>query len=144
MLFEKLNRQTKLFNVDIENPEFRKLSTFNDGQILRVDGMYINKKSVYGEEPIFIVFDGSKHYFVNMPKQHLETIDTVIHTSEMVDGINGGECYIQVVGYYSKRFNKQCFDIQFIAKPTNSFNSKPVNNNGFSSGNGLEPQEDIF
>ena len=116
-MFEKLNKNTKLFSVEIEEPIFIKLRDFAVGQVLRVDGMYINNKSVYGEEPIFIVFDGEKHLFTHLPKYHIDTIKTIISDSEMVAGVNNGECYIKVTSYFSKKYNKQCFDIEFTAKP---------------------------
>lgn len=139
MMFTSLNRNTnnKLFDVTIENPQYRKLSDFV-GMKLRVDGMYINTKSKFGDEPIFIVFTGDSHYFVHLPKSHLETIKTITSNSEMVAGVNNHECYIEVVSYHSKRFDKVCNDIVFIEKPAESLQSL---NNWTPP---TETQEDIF
>ena len=116
MDFTKLNKSNvKLFTVEVENPVFRKLNTFEDGEVLKVLGCYKNTKSVFGEEPIFIVENiEHKIFFVNMPKQHLETIDNIIKDKELVDGINKGLCYIEVVKYYSKKYKKECFNFNFI------------------------------
>ena len=140
-MFEKLNKNTRLFDVDIENPVFKKLKDFEENQILRVDGMYTNKKSKFGEEPIFIVFDGEQYFFVHVPKSHLETIKTIIETPEMVKGVNDGECYIKVTSYYSKRFSKQCFDVEFTSKPSHL---KPPKNDGGWTPSEMGTQEDIF
>lgn len=116
MDFTKLNKSNvNLFTVKVENPIFRKLNTFSEGQVLRVLGCYKNTKSVFGEEPIFIVENNEKEiFFVNMPKQHLETIDNIIKDKELIDGINKGLCYIKVVKYYSKKYKKDCYNFDFI------------------------------
>lgn len=116
MDFTKLNKSNvKLFTVEVENPVFRKLNTFEVGEVLKVLGCYKNTKSVFGDEPIFIVENiEHKIFFVNMPKQHLETIDNIIKDKELIDGINKGLCYIMVVKYYSKKYKKDCFNFNFI------------------------------
>ena len=132
-MFINLNKNTKLFDIEVENPIFKKLSEFNTGDVLKVRGMYVNKKSNFGDSPIFIVEDlHSNIFFVNMPKNHLETINTIIADSTLVQGVNNGECFIEVIQYWSKRFNKNCFDFQFIEKPTNTAQTQP------------QPQQDIF
>ena len=116
MDFTKLNKSNgNLFNVNVGKPIFRKLNTFEDGQVLKVLGCYKNTKSVFGVEPIFIAENNEKEiFFVNMPKQHLETIDNIIKDKELIDGINKGLCYIKVVKYYSKKYKKDCFNFDFI------------------------------
>lgn len=115
MNFTKLNKSTKLFNVDVKEPVFKKLNDFNSGDIFKVLGCYKNTKSVYGEEPVFIVSDNQSNiFFVNCPKHHLETINTIIADKELVDGINNGYCFIEVTKYYSKKYKKECTDFDFI------------------------------
>ena len=116
MDFTKLNKSNiNLFTVNVGKPIFRKLNTFEDGQVLKVLGCYKNTKSVFGVEPIFIVGNNEKEiFFVNMPKQHLETIDNIIKDKELIDGINNGLCYIEVVKYFSKKYKKECFNFNFI------------------------------
>lgn len=115
MLFENLNKNKKLFNVEIENPIFKKLGMFEENEILQVLGCYLNKKSHFGTEPIYIVKDFNNDiYFVNSPKHHIDTVNEIIGNAELVDGINQGKCFIKVIKYFSKKYNKQCFDIEFI------------------------------
>ena len=44
-IFKSLNTGKKLFDVTIDNPVFRKLSSFENDTVLKVVGCYINKKS---------------------------------------------------------------------------------------------------
>ena len=132
MDFTKLNKSNvNLFNVNVVKPIFRKLNTFEEGQVLKVLGCYKNTKSVYGDEPIFIVENNEKEiFFVNMPKQHLETIDNILKDKELIDGINKGLCYIKVVKYYSKKYKKDCHNFDFIdvINPVTTENKKVPEN----------------
>ena len=114
-MFTNLNKKTKLFNVDVENQIFRKINQFSENEIVQVLGCYTNKKSNFGDEPIFIVRNCTGSiYFVNMPKHHLETLNTIINNSELVQGINDGKCFIKIVTYFSKKYKKMCFDFEFV------------------------------
>ena len=114
-MFTNLNKNTKLFNVEVENPTFKKINQFNENEIVQVLGCYINKKSNFGDDPIFIVRDYTGSiYFVNMPKHHLETLNAIISNSELIQGINDGECFIKIVTYFSKKYKKMCFDFEFV------------------------------
>lgn len=114
-MFTNLNKSEKLFNVDVERPIFRKINQFSENEIVQVLGCYVNKKSNFGNEPIFIIRDYTGSiYFVNMPKHHLETLNAIITNSELVQGINEGECFIKIVTYYSKKYKKNCFDFEFV------------------------------
>lgn len=138
-MFEKLNKSTKLFNVEVENPVFKKISDFQENDVVCVLGMYINKKSKFGDEPIFIVEDNHRNiFFVRMPNHHLETLNQIINDTELVNGVNNRECYIKIIQYFSKRFNKNCFDFEFVSKEDFTKQNQPTQqtlNNG---------QEDIF
>lgn len=130
-IFTSLNKTTKLFTIEVENPIFKKLSEFQDGETLQVLGCYKNKKSIYGDSPVFIVKDVHNNiFFVNVPKNHLETIDAITNNMDMVNAVNNGLCYIEVAQYFSKRFNKNCFDFQFVDKPqttsTNENTQPPI------------------
>ena len=114
-MFTNLNKNTKLFNVDVERPIFRKINQFSENEIVQVLGCYTNKKSTFGNEPIFIIKDYTNSiYFVNVPKHHLETLNTIITNAELVQGINKGECFIKFVTYFSKKYKKMCFDFEFV------------------------------
>lgn len=114
--FVNLNKNTRLFKVEVENPVFKRLNEFKENEVLKVLGMYINNKSTFGDEPIFIVEDIEDNiFFVNMPKHHLDTLNTIINDSELVQGINERECFIKTISYYSKRFKKQCYDFEFVS-----------------------------
>ena len=142
-MFTKLNKTTKLFNVEVENPIFKKIADFQENECVQVLGGYTNKKSRYGDEPIFIVKDIQGNiFFVNMPNHHLQTLNTIISDNELVKGVNNGECFIKIVTYFSKRFNKQCFDFEFVTlEDFNNFKNKVQTQNTFTS---QDVKEDIF
>lgn len=121
-MFESLNKGQKLFTIEVKNPIFRKLSTFESGEKLQVLGMYKNKKSTFGEQPVFIVQTNKKDiFFVNVSKKHCETVDIICKNKEMVDLVNKGQCFIQVCTYYSNKFKKECYDFNFIEEQKNFF-----------------------
>lgn len=114
-MFESLNKGQKLFTIEVKNPIFRKLSSFESGEKLQVLGMYKNKKSSFGEQAIFIVkTKNSDVFFVNVSKHHCDTVDTICKNKEMVDAVNNGQCFIEVCTYYSNKFKKECYDFNFI------------------------------
>lgn len=143
-MFTNLNKSTKLFNVEVENPIFKKIKDFQENECLQVLGCYTNKKSVYGDEPIFIVKDVQNNiFFVNMPKHHLETLNQIINNADLVAGVNNGECFIKIITYFSKRFNKQCFDFEFVAiEDFNNFKNKVQSQGSFTTQDVKE--QDIF
>jgi len=104
--------------------------------------MYINKKSKFGDEPIFIVKDIYNNiFFVKMPTHHIETLNKIINDNELVNGVNNGECFIRIVQYFSKRFNKNCFDFEFVNK--DDF-TKYKNYQNQTTSQTTETKEDIF
>lgn len=114
-MFTDLNKHTKLFNVEVEKPTFKKIKEFSEDEEVQVLGCYTNKKSTFGDEPIFIIRDYTGSiYFVIMPKHHLDTLNTIITNAELVQGINDGKCFIKIITYYSKKYNKNCFDFEFV------------------------------
>lgn len=114
-MFTDLNKHTKLFNVEVEKPTFKKINQFNENEEVQVLGCYTNKKSTFGDEPIFIIRDYTGSiYFVIMPKHRLDTLNTIITNAELVQGINDGKCFIKIITYYSKKYNKNCFDFEFV------------------------------
>lgn len=113
-IFKSLNTGKKLFNITIENPVFRKLSSFEDGVVLKVAGCYVNKKSDFGEQPVFIVYDSKDYFFVNVPVRHIETINAIINNEDMVNAVNNGGCFIKVEKYFNSKFKKECFDFEFV------------------------------
>lgn len=114
-MFTDLNKRTKLFNVEVEKPTFKKIKEFSEDEEVQVLGCYTNKKSTFGDEPIFIIRDYTGSiYFVIMPKHHLDTLNTIITNAELVQGINDGKCFIKIITYYSKKYNKNCFDFEFV------------------------------
>ena len=43
---------------------------------------------------------------------------------KLIDGINKGLCYIEVVKYYSKKYKKECFNFNFIDVVKNTSTEK--------------------
>lgn len=139
-IFKSLNTGKKLFDVTIDNPVFRKLSSFENDTVLKVVGCYVNKKSDFGEQPVFIVYDSKDYFFVNVPVRHIETVNAIISNDDMVNAVNNGDCFIKVEKYYNNKFKKECFDFEFVDSA--EYESLHKENNSISSF--IATADDIF
>lgn len=97
-LFSALNKGKRF---DFEMPEalpkenYIKLSEIDDGEVLTVRSIYMNRKSKYGDH--YVVLAEAKDgqiYGVNLPKFNNETIVGILNNDEMVAAINAGKCGI--------------------------------------------------
>ncbi len=58
-------------------------------------GIYINRKSKYGDAPVIV----SKDCYINLPKHLLDTVKEMLEDEELVTAINNREFGIEVYEY---------------------------------------------
>lgn len=72
--------------------------------------MYINTKGKYGPTPTILTND----CFINLPKHLTETVTEMMHDKEVIDTVNNGNLGIEIYEYFSNKFNKKCYSINWI------------------------------
>lgn len=71
-------------------------------------GMYINKKSKFGDAPVIV----SEECFINLPKHLLDTVKEMLEDKELVAAINKREFGIEVYEYETN--GKTCYSVNWV------------------------------
>lgn len=84
-----------------------------------IRGFWLNPKSKFGTHGVamaeFMGDDGEvERYNLSLPAHCNESIETILATPEYIGGINDGKCVAKAVKYTAKKYNRECFTIQFI------------------------------
>lgn len=91
------------FKIDASKFDFINLeSLYNkdgEGTSYKVLGVYINKKSKFGDAPVAII-DGFK---VNLPKHLLDDIQIILDNDDMIQSIIDGHLGFQIEPYNNAR-----------------------------------------
>lgn len=102
------------FDIDTTNFEYASLADlFNANgadMVYPLTAIYINKKSKFGDAPVFATND----CFVNAPSHMLETAMEILADDEAIADINGGKVGFEIYPYTAEKFNRDCFGINFI------------------------------
>ncbi len=105
---EKFNKKP-LFDVDTTGFDYKKVSDLEEGTIYTLRGIYINKKSKFGDSPVLI----TDTFFVNAPAYMLDTCKEILADEESVAEINRDEVGFHTYSYHNEKFNKKCYGIEF-------------------------------
>ena len=115
--FSKRFNTEKLFNIDTTDFEYHSLEELTEqpgdepeDRVYVVRGIYINKKSLYDPSPVIALDD----CYVNFPAHLLDVCQEMISDRAAVDAINEGHCGFRVTKYHQKRFNKDCYSVEWI------------------------------
>ena len=115
--FSKRFNTEKLFNIDTTDFDYHSLEELAESSDLPpevgvyiVRGIYINKKSLYDPSPVIALDD----CYVNFPAHLLEVCQEMISDRAVVDAINEGHCGFRVTKYHQKRFNKDCYSVEWV------------------------------
>lgn len=115
--FSKRFNTEKLFNIDTTDFEYHSLEELTEEQgdepedrVYVVRGIYINKKSLYDPSPVIALDD----CYVNLPAHLLDVCQEMMSDRAAVDAINEGHCGFRVTKYHQKRFNKDCYSVEWV------------------------------
>lgn len=114
-LMDKYNKGGVTFDIDITDFEFVDLSTlftkYPEGTVFKFDGLYINKKSSFGDHPVAIM--AKEKFLVDMPSHLTEDVKEMINDADIVACIKDGKAGFSVRKYYSDRYKKDCFGVHW-------------------------------
>lgn len=93
------NRRETRFKVDTTGFVFKKLNElFDDNKpdtVYSVYGLYINRKSKFGDSP----FAASDGYFISLPNHMVDQVKDILKDSESIDQMNEGKAGLVIRPY---------------------------------------------
>ena len=106
---EKYNKFNTIFDIDIKDFEFMDgydfIAKFGDN-VVKIDGLYINKKGYYNDHPVAII--ESEKILLDLPSHMTDTVNEVLTDSESIDLIKKGLVGLKAHEYVDNTYNKQC------------------------------------
>lgn len=107
----KYNAETNKFAFKLpEDAPFKKLEELSQTETYTVRGLWISKKSIYGDHPVIT----SDDFNIDLPKHTLDTVNALIADDEAVEAINAGKVGITVYDYTDKKYGKHCYGIRWV------------------------------
>lgn len=116
MLFAARHKKRNVFTCNTEGFEYFSLKDLFEkngaDQEYQIQGLYINKKSEYGDAPVAITLD----FFVNLPQHLLGECQDMLKSSEDIEDIKAGKVGFKVEQYEKelKKGTKTCYGIRWI------------------------------
>lgn len=110
----KHNRGTNKYTYTLdEKAEYKKLAELELGKTYIIHGLFINKKSQYGDHPVAV---GDRYYY-DLPKHALEQVKEVMQDDEATEAINAGHVGIVTGTYHDNGRNKDFVGFDFVDIP---------------------------
>ena len=80
----------------------------------RIDCMFINTKSQYGDAPVVGVSDIREPYMVNLPKHLLKDVKEMLDDIEAIEAIQLGNAGFMIRIYNPKGSNRNCYTVEWV------------------------------
>lgn len=115
MSFAARHQKGSIFDCNTEGFEYKKLSELYDAEPdmeHQLQGLYINRKSQYGDAPVAITTE----FFVNLPEYMLDEVQEILRSADDIADIKAGKVGFKVETY-EKAIGKQtktCYGIRWI------------------------------
>ena len=106
---EKYNKVNTIFDIDIKNFDFMDGYEFiakYGNNIVKIDGLYINKKGMYKDHPVAILVDENK--LLDLPAHMTETVKEILSDVESINLIKKGMVGVKAHKYIDTKYNKDC------------------------------------
>ena len=117
MSFAARHNKGSVFDCNTEGFEYFSLKDLykknGPDQEYQIQGLYINKKSEYGDSPVAILDD----MFVNLPQHLLDECQDMLKSSEDIEDIKAGKVGFKIEPYESdkkKGKDKTCYSILWV------------------------------
>lgn len=111
---DKYNKGKKVFEIDIKDFTFIDGYDFlkeTQGKPVKIDGLYINNKSVYGDHPVAIIA-GDKT-LLDLPSHMTEVVVEILQDAEAVATIKNGAVGLKAHEYTDNKYHKQCVGFEW-------------------------------
>lgn len=113
-LMDKYNKGGVIFEIDVKDFKFKTLEElYKAGDTVKwIDGLYINKKSSFGDHPVAIIV--KDEMLVDLPAHLLEDVKDILQNQEVIEAIKAGKIGIQIEEYEQKKYKKTCYGIKWV------------------------------
>ena len=106
---EKYNKFNALFDIDIKDFEFMEghefIAKYGDN-VVKIDGLYINKKGKYDDHPIAIIAD--EKALLDLPSHMTDIVNEILQDAESINLIKKGLVGVKAHEYVDKKYHKHC------------------------------------
>ena len=116
MSIAKLNNDYVKFTHETkDNMEYKTLEMlFNENgsdenKVYTVWGAYINEGK-YGKQGLLVTDD----CYVNLPKHLTDDVENIRADENIINQINKGQAGFTIYHYYSRKYNKDCFSLNWV------------------------------
>lgn len=113
--FNELNKSS--FTINTKDFDYKSLADlFNDNgkdAVYTVRALYINDKGKYGDSAVCAT-DRDGGYFINLPRHIIDTVKVILANKQAIDAINNSECCLKIRPYYSTKYKKDCYGVEFL------------------------------
>lgn len=115
MGIEKFNKGERKFKYEMpEGAQFTNLKElyehYGADYVHVLTGMYVSSKGKFGEQPVLLTVNN----YVNAPKHLLESVKEILDDSFIIEQINNGNAGFYIKKYIDKKYNKECYGVQFV------------------------------
>ena len=116
MSFAARHNKGSVFQCDTEGFAYFSLKDLfeknGEDQVYVIQGLYINKKSEYGDAPVAILTD----CFANLPQHLLGECQDMLKSSEDIEDIKAGKVGFKIEQYEKelKKGSKTCYGIRWV------------------------------
>lgn len=112
MSFAARHNKGSVFQCNTEGFEYFKLVELYDekkpDKVFKIQGLYINRKSKFGEAPVAILEDR----FANLPVHMTEEVKDILKTEDDINDIKAGKVGFKIEPYQSEEGNT-CYGIRW-------------------------------
>lgn len=112
MSFAARHSKGSIFQCNTEGFEYKKLvdlyKEYDEGTVFPIQGIYINKKSKYGNAPVAIC----DKFFANLPAHMLEECEGILKSEEDIQDIKAGLVGFVIEPYESE--GNTCYGIRWV------------------------------
>lgn len=113
MDFTKLNNVVATFKNTKEDLPFKKKNEVTLNEIYKVNGIF-PVKGKFGT-CYFVSLEKDNDFFnFNLPKGQNENVKAICSDVDSVNAINNGECGIKINTYYSKKYDRECVNVEWV------------------------------
>ena len=111
---EKYNKVNTIFDIDIKDFSFMDgygfIEKYGDN-VVKIDGLYINKKGLYKDHPVAII--ASEKILLDLPSHMTDTVKEVFRDAESINLIKKGLVGIKAHEYVDSKYHKRCIGFEW-------------------------------
>ena len=113
MDFTKMNKVVADFKNAKKGVPFKKVNEVKLNEVYKVNGIfYVNSK--FGTR-YFVSLEKDNDFFnFDLPTGQNENAEAIRADVDSVNAINNGECGVKINLYHSKKYNKECVNVEWV------------------------------